>query len=321
MKRTPIIRVWRSLIFAILIAMMVIWGGCKSSPGQADDIKTDVISDGTAGSDTRDTMDKTQCNNCHDYSQLAEKKSTEAPREWTAKSGQGLTRKITLNFAADIAFSYRFPRRGNHTIETAGEPGCSTCHPMSTQGLRHGMSQYPLSTRSQLFTSQTDCGSACHDWLPASGTSVGYKPKEGTAPTYSGSLRPYELLTGANNRHAEIFKNGWVKVTGDPISIQRIKPGCGGCHTIIDERHGTMTECLDCHKFGGMSGAIHMAHLEAINQNRETIDPDHGTESSCNYCHGLNDSPTRLLNSACYNCHLSGHQPLDASGKVHFWPM
>jgi hypothetical protein len=35
----------------------------------------------------------------------------------------------------------------------------------------------------------------------------------------------------------------------------------------------------------------------------------------CGYCH----APSELFRAACYNCHLSGHQPFNDNGLPHYW--
>jgi hypothetical protein len=39
----------------------------------------------------------------------------------------------------------------------------------------------------------------------------------------------------------------------------------------------------------------------------------------CAYCH-TELEPSPRSSAACYNCHLSGHQPMNAEGQAHFWP-
>lgn len=259
------------------------------------------------------------CTQCHDIAALTAPVSSEPLREWTTLQGRGLVRRPVMIQTSADAFDAPLPRRGNHTEMTPAQ--CVACHPVSEQGIRHGLRIYPREARNQVFRSATDCARSCHGWLPDEAISIGFTPASGTPPEYSGSLRPHELLTGGDNAHAAIYRDGFVRDGGFTLLLSQLKPGCGGCHNVRNEFHGTINSCVQCHRFGDTSGRLHITHTDAIEAGRDANDPDHATEMGCSYCHGFGNLESDLKNAACYNCHLSGHQPLNDAGQAHFWPV
>lgn len=261
------------------------------------------------------------CDQCHKLAELQAPVSAEAPAEHMRKQGMGLVRVMELMASPKPQLTFGFMERGNHPTYTLKQ--CADCHPVSAQGVRHGMSQYPRSSRAVAFKPQT-CASACHPWLKKSGSSVGFSPKTGTAPTYTGSLRPGDLLAASTDGHATVYKSGYSKAAAKNkgIKVGRILPGCVGCHNTQSDKHGETPACLNCHTLGGSSGTLHKAHVDAITKGRATIDPGNSAASSCDYCHGFSSTASKLKNAACYSCHLSGHQVMDPrTAKPHFWKL
>ena len=202
---------------------------------------------------------------CHAVPALQDPISAAAPREHTAERGEGLIRKAVLMPSRNMTFKFVCPRRGHHPDGTT-TGRCLTCHPVSSEGARHGISQYPEAVRALAFAGGKSCATAsCHPWLKTSVTSTGFSPATGAAPTYKGSLRPHALLTaGAQGGHGKIYKQGYVKPDGANILMGRLRPGCVGCHGTRNDKHGSMPGCMDCHRFGGSSGAVHAKHVKAI---------------------------------------------------------
>lgn len=233
-----------------------------------------------------------RCEDCHKLSSLEAGKTDLPLREWTQEAGRGLVRKDVMMMTDTKQFIFKFPRRGRHDADGGGR--CAGCHPASAQGIRHGLIQYPQSARPAAFKPGADCAASCHLWIE--------------------SERPADLLGAAENGHSRIYREGYRSPEkNENLNVTAINPGCAGCHNVKDEIHGTITECVECHAFGGTGGEIHKAHADAIAERGRDV-------PACNYCHNLQDDSTDLKNAACYNCHLSGHQPLDPEGKPHFWP-
>ncbi|GMV39036.1 MAG: hypothetical protein AMXMBFR64_07520 [Myxococcales bacterium] len=90
---------------------------------------------------------------------------------------------------------------------------------------------------------------------------------------------------------------------------------------MVSESHGAILGCLDCHAFGGPAAALHTAHVAVIADHMEDNDVDMAAMGAgpCGYCH-TELEPSPRSSAACYNCHLSGHQPMNAKGQAHFWP-
>jgi hypothetical protein len=258
---------------------------------------------------------------CHDPAQLTHPVpgAEVSSREWALLAGEGLTDRPAFILSDRPLFGFTFPRRGHHVPQSLAD--CAACHPLSVEGIRHGMRQYPRSVRGWVFQRSTDCAGACHTWLPGQATASGHAPAVGEPPSHQGSLRPAALLAEVDGAHARIYREGYVPGNlGTSISFAQLRPGCGGCHNAQNENHGSVSQCLDCHRFGGQTGLRHAAHVQAIEDRRAENDPGHADRSTCDYCHGFAATPTPLENAACYNCHLSGHQPVAASGQPQFWP-
>jgi hypothetical protein len=260
------------------------------------------------------------CDQCHKLKELQAPGATGAPAEHMRKAGLGLVRVMELMASDKMQYTFGFQERGNHPNYTLNQ--CSICHPVSAEGVRHGLSQYPPASRAKAFKPET-CAPSCHSWLGTSVTSSGFTPKSGAAPTYAGSLRPGDLLAAASDGHALLFKKGYSKSAARVnrgIKVGRILTGCVGCHNTQTDKHGETPACLYCHTMGGSSGKLHGRHVSAITAGRAALDPGNAAASSCDYCHGFSSSTTTLKNAACYSCHLSGHQVMNPkTGKPHFW--
>ena len=74
-------------------------------------------------------------------------------------------------------------------------------------------------------------------------------------------------------------------------------------------------------EFGGGKGELHIMHVAAINDHGADIDATQAGIPACAYCHMQDRAYDYRSRAVCYNCHLSGHQPLNADGKPHFWPI
>jgi hypothetical protein len=235
--------------------------------------------------------------------------STDAYRDWMVARGRGLVRHVPLILTTDTAFVLDPVRRGNHPPLGVGQ--CADCHPVSGDGARHGISQYPATAR----------GAACHSWLLPSGTTKGFRPAKGSEPVFSGSFRPHDLLSAAGDAHGRIYREGYTRTSGARIRVGRINAGCAGCHAVRNDKHGNLPGCLDCHDFGKSKGAVHKKHTDAVARGRASIDPGNAGRSGCDYCHGFSDGAAGMRNAACYSCHLDGHQVKDKDRKAHFWPL
>ena len=289
---------------ASILVVLCLLHGCEQPP----------VEDDTGG-------DPPACDQCHKLLDLQAAGPSTAPAEHMRKVGLGLVRVMELMASADLQLTFGFMERGHHPVYTVAQ--CATCHPVSAEGVRHGMSQYPVTARANAFKPQT-CAAACHPWLTKSITSSGFKPKTGAAPTYSGSLRPGEMLAAATDGHATLYKQGYSKSAAKKkgIKVGRILPGCVGCHNTQSDKHGETPSCLNCHTLGGSSGTLHKVHTDAITKARAANDPGNAAASTCDYCHGFSATGNTLKNAACYSCHLSGHQVMDPkSKKPHFWKM
>jgi hypothetical protein len=101
-----------------------------------------------------------------------------------------------------------------------------------------------------------------------------------------------------------------------------LNAGCGGCHNWDGIRHGHIADCTDCHNFDpSIDTGLHQGHINFISVTQPQIDPADSAVPACAYCHGFSDTTTNHTISApvCYNCHLSGHQPVGADKKPQFW--
>lgn len=261
------------------------------------------------------------CDTCHKPEDRQTTISTLDIRAWMQQKGQGLTRRVGLMTSSVYAFGLDVVSRGHHPLMPPAE--CAACHPVSSDGARHGLAQYPTQVHAAAVTGGQDCGPTCHTWLKPQATVTGFTPKTGSAPMVTGSIRPYDLLAASKDSHATVFHKGFSRTSADTgLLVGRIGPGCAGCHGIHNDKHGSTPGCLDCHTLGGSTGSLHKAHIDAITKGQPDIDPQNSAKGSCDYCHGLTATAGTLKNAACYNCHLSGHQVKSpTTAKPHFWPI
>lgn len=268
----------------------------------------------------------TDCFACHRASDLTQEKSGAAlaPGAWMALAGEGLTRYDPGSpLDAELHFELRWPRRGHHPEMDAG--ACGDCHPVRADGLGHGVSQYGASAREQAHAAGgASCATSCHGWV--GGERAIAPPYDAEAlPTLVDDVSPEGLLSAIEDGpHARLWRQGFVaEAQDDEWVFQLIGPGCGGCHNARVPRHGTVPQCSDCHAFGAIGDRLHQVHLQAIGAGQAQLDPAADDRDSCAYCHNRNapgaEDPDEVYRAACYNCHLSGHQPLNADGQPHFW--
>lgn len=275
--------------------------GCEDG---ADDALPDVV---------------VRCDACHDAAALgtAVEGAGLAPRDWAASRGEGLVRVDPLFPEPGLWWATPWTKRGSHDPVALAD--CAGCHPTDADGIGHGIRtfRYPDS----VFAGGTDCAGPCHGWVPGNATATGFAPAEGTPPSWTGSLRPGALLAAADNGHARLWRDGARPADPDRFGYGAFNPGCGGCHQVATEDHGHVPGCIDCHRFGRMRGPLHAVHVTAIADAVDAIDPELGGSGGtfCDYCHADAESPGPRARAACYNCHLSGHQPLDETGIPHFW--
>jgi len=253
------------------------------------------------------------CSNCHEINKLSEPIGDESAgrREWMTENGNGLVVVDSALPGPGVQFGHRWKNRGRHD---ENEPGCSMCHPVRDDGIGHEVKAYPAPAT--VFEPGTSCGGSCHSWLKVSVESRGFAGKDGEKPLYEGSARPAELLMEVDTAHTKLWREG-ARPDPSRFHISAFNAGCGGCHNIAAEPHGTITTCLGCHEFG----ASHADHIVLIDSNMAVVDAGAAAAGmdSCAYCHVDDEAPFERANAACYNCHLSGHQPLDINGNAHFW--
>jgi hypothetical protein len=156
-------------------------------------------------------------------------------------------------------------------------------------------------------------------WLKGTVVSRGFEDASGKIAEYGGSARPDEMLTAVSTAHQKLWVEGYRSESA-ALRIAVLNPGCGACHHPQDESHGSTPSCLTCHSFGGAEGATHLKHQDLASTWMAKLDARHPDMTGCAYCHYESEGAASRSNAVCYNCHLSGHQPLDASGKAHFWP-
>lgn len=255
------------------------------------------------------------CSNCHDVGALTRGEPLVGTREWMAQRGLGLVR---VDPALPVAASEKrlfFVRRGRHDSQDLS--GCVACHPVREDGVGHGVRSYP--SVETVFEKGSGCAGSCHSWLSDPAESRGFLDATGNRPTWTGSLRPEDLLAAGDNGHSRLWREG---ARPDPTAfrISAFNAGCGGCHNPREESHGAMLGCLDCHR---LSGEPHERHIQVIASTMATLDVEAVQEglSPCSYCHVEDDPGMERAGAACYNCHLSGHQPTDAGGRARFWPV
>ncbi len=264
------------------------------------------------------------CYDCHDPYQISMSRSNESLgiKEWMQVGSSGLVMIQPYNPPPLYIFILDWPLRGRHPFDL-NTNDCAQCHPIYNNVENHSNSQYPPQAQNFLYTGGVNCAGSCHSWLEGNVQSTGFSSSTGTAPTYTGTLDPYTLLTSVQTAHTKIFLYGFRITQDDPnLAIRHLNPGCGGCHNWDGPRHGHIAECTDCHVFDpSVSGGLHQQHINIITATQSQIDPGDAGMPSCAYCHGFSDTTTNytLSNAACYNCHLSGHQPVGADGMPQFW--
>lgn len=243
------------------------------------------------------------CGACHDLEALADQPAGGAgtPREWLAVSGVGLVRDDPAIPAPGVRLVDPWPHRGWH--DPSALAACDGCHPVDDQGLGHDLRVYPDPTTA--FQGGKGCADACHGWIGADVDGV--------------NLAPQALLAAVETAHTGLWRDG-ARPAG--MRFAALRPGCGGCHNARAETHGAVLTCLDCHTLGGPGGALHQAHVVAIGAAQEQQDLEGAAAgvSACGYCHDADDDvPLERWRPGCHGCHLSGHQPIDATGLPHFW--
>lgn len=255
------------------------------------------------------------CASCHDLELLDKVLSDEpaGPREWMAQQGNGLVRVDPALPSAVNQYGLKWVKRGRHGDHTGGD--CLSCHPVRDDGMGHGLRIYPSGDLA--FKGGTGCAGPCHAWLADTVTVKGFEDSQGARPVYEGSSRPADLLEGADNAHSKLWREG-ARPDAGRFRIGAFNAGCGGCHNLAAESHGTVMGCLDCHKF---LGEPHDLHVQWVAQNMDELDPGAGQAGVplCGYCHVHEDPSMDRSGGVCYNCHLGGHQPLDPQGRAHFW--
>jgi hypothetical protein len=258
------------------------------------------------------------CKVCHDYNLLEKTVSDEdrGIKEWMSGHAGGLVRFDPAIPSPAVQIEFPWIKRGRHAQSDMKD--CSACHPVLSDGLGHGIRSYPSPVMDMVFSGGKSCAGNCHEWIKESVGTAGFKNAEGQNPSYKGSLRPAALLQDAENAHSVLWKEGMRPESGY-IKISAFNPGCGGCHNVSAESHGTISSCLDCHSFGGSSGELHKMHVSWITDNADENNADQPQMSFCAYCHRDDSVPPDKSSAACYNCHLSGHQPVGKNGTAHFW--
>ena len=260
--------------------------------------------------------DAPNCLACHSQTEITQILSDESagPREWMNQAGTGLTRVVPLipqYLLKSEEYTLEWPHRGRHPVYNSGD--CCACHLTDASGLGHG---------SRTYSDPEECQGSCHVWLKPEIKSSGFAILGGEALSYSASAEPETLLSAAENSHAQIFREGYQRLEGnyDRIKVSQLSPGCRGCHNHFFPDHGSLSVCTDCHNFGTPDkGAEHLSHLAYISARQNELNPAAAGGEACVYCHGFSPGADTFYRAACYNCHLSGHQPLNPEGQAHFW--
>ncbi len=229
------------------------------------------------GSELNTSSDTSACFYCHSSADLTETFPTasSSPQEHMLFYGSGVESGPSYDPTATASFTIEWIKRGYHDEESLRD--CSPCH-NTLEDNEHGGFFYPAYSREQ-FYSPAGCANACHKWL------------------YCTSWDPAVLLSESGNPHGDLFRRGYEGNTRS-IMLAEIKPGCGGCHSVAEVRHGAIPGCLDCHDFyTGSNTDEHSLHLERLADDN----------SPCTWCHGGYGGTK--YKAACYNCHESGHNP------------
>ena len=243
------------------------------------------------------------CSQCHSSFDLGALHGAEAepPRVWLGAQGHGLVRVDPVFPAPGTVYGLPWPARGRHDYVSL--MNCPMCHPSRpSDGLGHGFLAYPEPAR--VFAPADTCARTCHTWLPD-------------------ALAPDTLLGAADNGHSRIWRAGVRPKQLADYRFGAFNPGCGGCHNVAAENHGATLGCLDCHRMGAPGQASHDAHVKLIEDGQAQYDPEAkaAAVASCDYCHAPETGETPRSRAACYNCHLSGHQPMDGQGRAQGWPV
>lgn len=306
----------RALWYGLIVVLVACSGGGQQAAPQgksdADLPATDIQADGVS----LPALD-VACASCHDLEVLGQKAadSDGAWSSWLVAAGQGLVRVDPAIPAPGTHLGLSWPRRGNHPSSALAAGACHGCHPVDDQGIGHGVRAYPEAAAKAAFAGGESCGPGCHEWL---GSGIVAAPFGDGGPVWQGSADPADLLAAGDNAHTALWQDGYAgNGKGLSLKIGQFRPGCGGCHNLAEESHGAMLSCLHCHRMTGGDGKSHSQHIAIINAQKDQVNPD-GPDSACAYCH-MEDGSQDVGKAACYNCHLSGHQPLAPAGGAHFW--
>ncbi len=258
------------------------------------------------------------CSACHVVEDLFVPVSDEAPGDWMAREGRGVVRDpgvLSLDGAPLISFPWS--RRGSHG--PAEREGCQGCHPVYRRTSGHGLAGYSEQGERAAFRGGEDCAAACHGWLPADATALGFSPSSGPTSSHRGSLRPGDLLAedaAAGGGHGRLWSRGYVEADDDEraatlgLRVARLEAGCGGCHNRFDSTHGAIAVCTDCHDLDSSDArGGHERHVARIGDEVDRRAPAFAEERACSFCHCGSDAPEALCRAACLSCHLGGHGP------------
>lgn len=308
----------KNLLEILVVLLLIIVNSCGNNGNPAKDVieENEIVSEET----TELPSVTVECKACHNFDSLSQIVSQEQKgiKEWMSVQASGLIRIDPIFPSPSLSTNMSFPwqKRGRHNSNDLN--GCSICHPVRSDGIGHGVRTYPSDTMNTVFAKEKSCDKSCHSWLTEAVAAQGFENADGQVPSYNGSLRPTDLLQGSDNAHSDIWKKG-ASIENSNFKIVAFNSGCGGCHNVFAESHGTIANCLDCHVFGGSKGELHANHVSYIADQADNLDVKHPEITFCAYCHREDEVSTERSNAACYNCHLSGHQPLDKDGKAHFW--
>ena len=189
---------------------------------------------------------------------------------------------------------------------------------------------------------QQSCASACHAWVmgecPPDAGGVGSWLRDGKChkdwqdgevsepgfgdASYAGTISPAALLSSPSNAHAQVYAStgcaGLCHGGPEPVPagmIENCEWGTGEeCQGTPWALHGTITNCKSCHDFDVLGvtdgnpdhARLHLLHISRLTLERPLADTAgfQAQPSSlvCDYCHSSKAS--------CWNCHLSGHNPI-----------